>query len=110
MPGIDVLDVNRAPRPHAGPDVDCLMGDAGFYREVAIHPGAVADEQHVGRQYRPQELAQLRRGDGTASRMKVQRLTAAIARDEQAIVLAADPAPPGNADAQPTATQSGPAP
>ena len=93
MPAIHVLHVDSTARTLARLHVHPLMREPGLPGKVAIRHGTIADQQHIGGKNRPQTTIQLRHCHLAPAGMKVERLAAAVACDEQAIVLPADAAP-----------------
>ena len=83
----------RAARPLPGFYVHRFVRDAGLGRKMPIDDRAVTDQETVAGQHRRQAFVQLRHRHLTPSRVKIQRLAIAVARDEQTIVFPTDTAP-----------------
>ena len=88
VPRIHVLDVDGAACPHTGLDIHGLVRDAGVRTETPVRCGGIADQQRIRCQDRQQAGGQLRCRHLSASRVKVEGLPAAVARHQQAVVLA----------------------
>src|SRR5690606_31271051 len=101
MPAVDVIEVNRAAGLDAGTQIDRLMRDTGTRGEGPVSRCRITDQQHVRRQHGQQAIRELRSADGPAAGVEIQCPPAPVARNEQALVFAADAAPRGDAAAPP---------
>jgi len=86
--------MDRATRPFARFPIDRLVRDASLLCEAAIGGSGITDQQDIGRKHWLEAHVQPFSRHLPASGMEVERLTGTIPRDEQAVVLLVDPAPP----------------
>ena len=96
VPGINILNVDGATRADACLNIDSLVRNAGVGAKAPVRCRAIADQQDIGGQDRQQTSRQLRRPHLTAAGVKIESLPAAVAGDEQAVVLAMDASTPGD--------------
>ena len=92
MIGIDILDMDGAcgavPYPHAGAQVHRLMRNAVLAGEAAIRPMRITDEEHLPVEPGQQVTLQLRCRQRAAPDDCIDGLSAAVARDQDAVEFA----------------------